>query len=79
MAYKMATSTPTQKVTAGALAGAIATIVVFILEKSFSFEIDDSVVVALTTLLTFLVSYFVPPSPQDQIVSPNPPSPQNAV
>jgi hypothetical protein len=62
------TAVPTTKVTAGALAGALSAIVVWILnafvmapEKQIPAEIG----MMLTTVLTFLVSYLTPPSPGD--------------
>jgi multisubunit Na+/H+ antiporter MnhB subunit len=74
--YKMATSTPTQKVAAAALAGAIVTIVVFILDKLIpDLGLTEGVVAALTTITAFVISYFVPPSAQDSIVPVAPQSP----
>ena len=49
------TNQPTRKVTAGAVAGALVTAVV----KGFDIDLDPEVVAALTTLVSFGISYFV--------------------
>lgn len=72
--YKMTTNIPTQKVAAGALAGAIVTLLIFIMETLFpSVDMTESVAAALTTLTAFALSYNTPPGPQDEIV-PVPPT-----
>lgn len=61
----MALHAPTRKVGAGAVAGALSVILVWAL-NSFVFtspsgaKITGEIASALTTILTFLVSYFVP-------------------
>jgi Mg/Co/Ni transporter MgtE len=60
----MATSyAPSRKVGSGALTGAVSIILVWVL-NSFVFtggtKITGEIASALTTILTFLVSYFVP-------------------
>jgi fluoride ion exporter CrcB/FEX len=69
---KQANPTPTRKVIAGGIAGALATIGVFILntyvlppDKPLTAEISA----AITTVLSFLISYLVPPSSSDQITA----------
>jgi hypothetical protein len=67
----MATNKPTQKVAAAGVAGAITTIIVFVIntyvvpDKPISAEIGA----ALTTVLSFMTSYFTPPAPRDKVVT----------
>lgn len=72
MAQKMATLAPAQKVTAGGIAGAAVTVIVFVL-NSYVLPSDKpitaEIAVALSTVFTFLVSYLTPPSKNDQVVS----------
>jgi len=68
------TSVPTRKVLAGGLAGAISTILVFalnsyVLAPKGSQLITGEVAAALTTVLSFLVSYFVPPSSDESVAT----------
>jgi len=70
--FKMKAAAPVRKVTAGALGGAIVTVLVwylntFVLEPDK--QITGQVAAALTTIVTFLVGYFVPPSAKDEIVA----------
>ena len=67
MARRMQTSWPTQKVQAGAVAGALTTIALFIL-KSAGIDVPGEVGAAIVTVLTFLVSYVVPPHDRDVTV-----------
>lgn len=55
---------PVQKVVAGALAGALSTIVIFFLDNYIlkGPKLTGEVASAITTVFTFLVSYMVPPS-----------------
>ena len=70
--FKMKGTAPVRKVTAGALGGAIVTVLVWYL-NTFVLEPDKritgEVAAALTTIVTFLVGYFVPPSAKDVIVA----------
>ena len=59
---------PVQKVTAGLLAGAITTILVYAISMLAQVEIPPTVAAAITTLITFLISYMVPPGPDEQVV-----------
>lgn len=51
---------PYTKVTAGAIAGAVTVILIFVIQTLTSLEIPAEVAAAVTVLLTFAVSYFVP-------------------
>jgi putative flippase GtrA len=62
----MQTAVPSQKVTVGVLAGAITTIVIWALKSVVI--IPGEVAAAITTVLSFVVSYLVPPAARDQIV-----------
>jgi len=69
--FKMKAAAPVRKVTAGALGGAIVTVLVwylntFVLEPDK--QITGQVAAALTTIVTFLIGYFVPPSAKDEVV-----------
>jgi putative flippase GtrA len=63
----MQSSKPTQKVLAGAFAGAITTILVWVLKNFAHTDIPGEIAAAITTVLTFVVSYLVPPSAADQV------------
>lgn len=52
---------PTKKVTAGIIAGAVASIAGFLLSQ-YGIEVPPEVVASSTTIMTFLASYFVPES-----------------
>lgn len=58
------TYAPVQKVVAGALAGALSTIIVFFLDNYIlkGPKLTGEVGSAITTVFTFLVSYITPPS-----------------
>lgn len=55
---------PVQKVVAGALAGALSTIVIFFLDNYIlkGPKLTGEVASAITTVFTFLVSYITPPA-----------------
>ncbi len=63
---RMQTAVPSQKVTVGVLSGAITTIVIWALKSVV--VIPGEVAAAITTVLSFAVSYFVPPATRDQVV-----------
>jgi hypothetical protein len=69
---RMKTSAPTRKTQAAALGGAIATVVIWALNAFVLREpgqrITGEVAAAVTTLVTFVVSYFVPPGESDVVV-----------
>lgn len=50
---------PTRKVTAGMLSGALTTLVVTVVHQTTSVKIDATSALAIGTVLTFLVQYFV--------------------
>lgn len=53
--------TPKRKVGAGALAGAVTTLIILVLKYALpNVAIDGVSAAAITTILTFIVSYFVP-------------------
>ena len=69
--YRMQTKIPARKVTAGGLAGALATILVWVLNTfvlSAEQQITGEIAAALTTVLTFMVGYFIPPSQIDNVI-----------
>lgn len=49
-----------RKVSAGALAGALSVVVVWVLGEYAEVEIPPEVASAITTVFTFIVAYFVP-------------------
>ena len=51
--------TPNTKVTAAALAGAVVTIVIWILEATMSTEIPAAVAAAIVVVVSFGLGYFV--------------------
>ena len=73
MAIQQTSAAPTRKVTAGGTAGAISIIIVFILNTykllPGGVQVTGEVAAALTTVISFIVSYVVPPSHQDQLTS----------
>ncbi len=60
---------PARKVTVGALSGAAATIIVWLIEMIGKTTVPAAVAIAITTVVTFVISYLIPPSPDDQVVS----------
>lgn len=52
------TRKPTNKVTAGVLAGAVVTILTFVAGQFFGVSVSPEVATGLTTFVTFVVSYF---------------------
>ena len=51
---------PERKVTAGALAGALSVILIYIIQTAFEVVIPAEVASAGTVVLTFITSYLVP-------------------
>jgi|GEM_PF-6301456 len=60
MKIRLKSNAPLSKVTAGALSGAIVVILVFICEVFLHTPVSDTVSSALTVVVSFVVSYFVP-------------------
>ncbi len=62
---------PTRKVTAGSLGGAITTLLVWVLNTfvfSVEHQITGEIAAAFTTIISFIVGYFVPPGQGDVLV-----------
>jgi hypothetical protein len=67
---KQASAVPIRKVTASGIAGAVAAIVVYVLNTYYlQTPIPGDIAAALTTVLAFGVSYGMPPAPTDRVVS----------
>jgi CDP-diglyceride synthetase len=70
--FKMKTSALTAKTTAGLVGGAIATVLVFVLNtfviKNPAQKITPEVAAAFATIMSFLLSYLKAPSERDEIV-----------
>ncbi len=69
--YRMQTKIPARKVTAGGLIGALVTILVWALNTfvlSAEQQITGEIAAAITTVITFLVGYFVRPSRIDNVI-----------
>ena len=65
---RTATGAPTTKVIGGTLGAAISTLLIWGLNEGAGMTIDESVKVAITTILTFAAGYMIPPAPQDNVV-----------
>jgi len=68
---QMASAKPARKVAAGGLAGALSVLIIWILDTFVlptDKQITGEVAAALTTVFTFIVSYLIPPSPDDKVV-----------
>jgi putative flippase GtrA len=64
------TGVPVRKVAAGGLAGAVTTILVWVLNKYvLKSPIEGDIGAAITTVLSFIVSYFIPPSANETVTS----------
>lgn len=66
---QMQSAKPARKISVGAAVGALVTIIVWLIESIGHTTVPAYIAVALSTLLSFVVSYLVPPSPNDQVVS----------
>jgi hypothetical protein len=64
MARVMERSWPTQKVQAGFIAGALTTIIIWIVQAK-GVAVPGDVAAAITTILSALLAYFVPPADRD--------------
>lgn len=64
---KMASAAPARKVWVGSLVGAATAIIIWIIE-SIGPKVPGGIAVAISTLLTGIISYIVPPAESDQIV-----------
>jgi hypothetical protein len=66
---QMQSAAPARKVWVGSLVGATITIVVWIIETAANTKVPSTIAVAMSTLLTGIVSYLVPPAGSDGITS----------
>ncbi len=67
--FKQATAMPTRKVAAGGITGVMVTIAVWVLNTHFlTTPIPEHIAAAITTALSFAVSYYVPPASTDDPV-----------
>ena len=64
---QMQSAAPANKVIWGGVCGAAITIIVWIIESVANTKVPSTVALAMSTVLTFLVSYLVPPAQRDQI------------
>ncbi len=64
---------PITKVTVGAATGALSIIIIWAINNAIPdgspWEINQQIASAITTVLTFIVSYLVPPARSDQVVT----------
>jgi hypothetical protein len=65
VSLKTPTAAPTQKVTAGGVAGAVSFIVIAVLQHYLNRPIDATTASIITAAVSFLVAYVVPPSARD--------------
>jgi hypothetical protein len=66
---KMQSLKPARKVWVGGSVGAATTILIWAIETIGNTKIPGTVAVAMSTVLTAIVSYLVPPSENDQVVA----------
>jgi hypothetical protein len=64
----MQSAKPARKVWVAALAGAVTAIVVWVVRVAHGPEIPGEISAAITTVLSFVTSYLIPPSADDQVV-----------
>jgi xanthosine utilization system XapX-like protein len=67
---RMSTAVPSRKVLSSGAVGAIATIVIWLLQAFAKITIPAEVAAAIVTLLGALTGYFVPPSQNDVLSTP---------
>ena len=63
------TSRPKRKVTVGILAGSIVVVIVWLLKTFANIQITSEVAAALTTVLSFAISYVTPPDPNETSIT----------
>lgn len=61
------TSYPTNKTIAGGLAGALTAILVWGVKQAWQIDVPAEIAVAISTVITFVVSYVTPPGESDHI------------
>lgn len=62
---KMPTAAPTRKVAAGGVGGAVSVIVIACLQYFAKLNIDPTLASAITIVVSFAISYIIPPSASD--------------
>jgi hypothetical protein len=60
---------PIRKVTTGSVAGAIVTLVIWLLGTVWDVKVPSEITAALTTLVSFGISYLTPSRPDDLIAA----------
>lgn len=69
MTVRMKSPKPARKVGAAALGAAIATLVLWLVKTQWpDLAIHNDIEAAITTVATFALGYFVPPSADDQVI-----------
>ena len=66
---KMQSLKPARKVWVGSLVGAATTLIIWLIETIGKITVPGAVAVAISTLLSGVISYMVPPADIDQVVS----------
>lgn len=66
---QMQSAKPARKVWVGSLVGATVTIIVWIIETAANTKVPSAIAVAISTLLTGIVSYLVPPADTDGVTT----------
>ncbi|MGB1265764.1 MAG: hypothetical protein ACPG6L_08540 [Nereida ignava] len=69
---RMITKMPAQKVAASALGSAVSVVAIWALNEFANVEMPTVVQPAFVLCITFLVGYFVPPAPRDQVTTVDP-------
>lgn len=65
----LSAAVPTRKVAAGALAGAVITVMVWLLKVIWNVQVPADVTTALSTVLTFAMSYITPSADRDLVAA----------
>lgn len=65
---QMQSAAPARKVWVGSLVGAATAIITWVCEMA-GLKVPGAIAVAISTLLTGIVSYLVPPADSDQVVT----------
>ena len=67
---RQASNIPTAKVIAGGIAGALTTIIVWGVQQWGGVTMPAEIAVAVSTVLSFLVSWWTPPAERDAPINP---------
>ena len=65
---QMQSAKPARKVWVGSLCGPLVILAIWIIETAANTKVPSTIAVAISTRITGIVSYIVPPSPDDQVV-----------